>query len=128
MVREHLRAIPDDQVDVTLPVTIDALRYIDPADPAMPMYRVIANNGQPVALGDLMIAPRKLAFTNRALLVSANCRPAPEFAFPVRSRTPSTSTAGWSTMATRWRPMFHDSRSPATGRDRTWRRHPVEGA
>lgn len=83
MVREHLRAIPDDQVDVTLPVTIDALRYIDPADPAMPMYRVIANNGQPVALGDLMIAPRKLAFTNRALLVSANCRPAPEFAFPV---------------------------------------------
>lgn len=57
MVREKLRTIPDGQADVTLPVSIDGLSYIDPADPAMPMYRVIANNRQPVALRDLMIAP-----------------------------------------------------------------------
>ena len=163
MVRESLRSIPDGQVDVTLPVTIDGLSYIDPDDPAMPMYRVIANNRQPVALRDLMIAPvrsgyigdghqpdpalvprtgaeavpdvsvdqvylpvrdgvarcqlyrpsatpdgtlpvivyfhgggftvgssedcgflaRKLSLTNHALVVSANYRSAPEFAFPV---------------------------------------------
>jgi acetyl esterase len=163
MVRESLRSIPHGQVDVTLPVTIDGLSYIDPDDPAMPMYRVIANNRQPVALRDLMIAPvrsgyigdghqpdpalvpptgaeavpdvsvdqvylpvrdgvarcqlyrpsampggvlpvivyfhgggftvgssedcdflaRKLSFTNHALVVSANYRSAPEFAFPV---------------------------------------------
>ncbi len=161
MVRESLRHIPDGQVDVTAEVTIDGLSYIDPADPAMPMYRVIANNRQPVALRDLMIAPvrsgyigdghqpdpslvppsgaeavpdvsvdqvylpirdgvarcqlyrpiaaegslpvivyyhgggftvgssedcdflaRKLAFTNDALVVSANYRSAPEFPFP----------------------------------------------
>ncbi len=163
MVREALRTIPDGQVDVTAPVSIDGLSYIDPDDPAMPMYRVIANNRQPVALRDLMIAPvragyvgdghqpdpalvppsgaqavpevsvdqvylpvrdgvarcqlyrptaasagplpaivyyhgggftvgssedcdflaRKLAFTNSALVVSANYRSAPEFAFPI---------------------------------------------
>lgn len=163
MVRQSLRTIPTGQVDVTLPVTIDGLSYIDPNDPAMPMYRVIANNRQPVALRDLMIAPvrsgyigdghqpdpslvppngaeavpgvmvdqvylpvrdgvarcqlyrpadspderlpvivyfhgggftvgssedcdflaRKLAFTNHALVVSANYRSAPEFAFPI---------------------------------------------
>jgi acetyl esterase len=163
MVAEALRSIPAGQVDVTAPTTIDGLTYIDPADPAMPMYRVIANNRQPVALRDLMIAPvrsgyigdgaqpdpalvprsgaeavpdvrveevylpvrdgvarcqlyrpaarpdgllpiivyfhgggftvgssddcdflaRKLAFTNDALVVSANYRSAPEFAFPV---------------------------------------------
>ncbi len=57
MVSEALRSIPDGQIDVTAPVAIDGLSYIDPADPAMPMYRVIANNRQPVALRDLMIAP-----------------------------------------------------------------------
>lgn len=57
MVRESLRAIPDGMVDVTAPVAIDGLSYIDPDDPAMPMYRVIANNRRPVALRDLMIAP-----------------------------------------------------------------------
>src|SRR5512139_2385521 len=57
MVRESLRSIPNGQVDVTAPVTIDGLSHIDPDDPAMPMYRVIANNRQPVALRDLMIAP-----------------------------------------------------------------------
>lgn len=162
MVREALRTIPDGQVDVTAPVRIDGLNYIDPSDPAMPMYRVIASNRQPVALRDLMIAPvrsgyigdgrqpdpslippsgaqavpdvsvdqvflpvrdgvarcqlyrptdasagplpvivyyhgggfavgssedcdfvaRKLAFTNTALVVSANYRSAPEFMFP----------------------------------------------
>ena len=163
MVRKTLRSIPDGQVDVTLPMSIDGLSYIDPDDPAMPMYRVIANNRRPVALRDLMIAPvrsgyigdghqpdpslipptgaeavpgvsvdqvylpvrdgvarcqlyrpadapdgplpvivyfhgggftvgssedcdflaRKLSFTNHALVVSANYRSAPEFAFPV---------------------------------------------
>lgn len=163
MVLDTLRSVPDGQVDVTAPVTIDGLSYIDPADPAMPMYRVIANNRRPVALRDLMIAPvrsgyigdgrqpdpslipqsgaeavpdvavdqvflpvrdgvarcqvyrpthsptgllpvivyfhgggftvgssedcdflaRKLAFTNGALVVSANYRSAPEYPFPV---------------------------------------------
>lgn len=162
MVRDSLRSIPDGLIDVTAPVTVDGLSYIDPDDPAMPMYRVIANNRQPVALRDLMIAPvrsgyigdgrqpdpslvppsgadavpavtvdqvylpvrdgvarcqlyrpsptddralpiivyfhgggftvgssedcdflaRKLAFTNTALVVSANYRSAPEFVFP----------------------------------------------
>lgn len=163
MIPENLRTVPDGQVDVTAPVTIDGLSYINPSDPAMPMYRVIANNRQPVALRDLMIAPvrsgyigdghqpdpalvppsgaqavpdvdvdqvylpvrdgvarcqlyrpsaapadeqlpiivyyhgggftvgssddcdflsRKLAFTNHALVVSANYRSAPEFTFP----------------------------------------------
>ena len=163
MVLDALRHIPDGEVDVTAPVAIDALSYIDPDDPAMPMYRVIANNRRPVALRDLMIAPvrsgyigdggqpdptlippsgaeaipgvevdqvylpvrdgvarcqlyrpiaspagalpaivyfhgggftvgssedcdflaRKLAVTNDALVISANYRSAPEFAFPV---------------------------------------------
>ncbi len=164
MVRDSLRTIPEGLVDVTAPVRIDGLSYVEPDDPAMPMYRVIANNRQPVALRDLMIAPvrsgyigdgrqpdpalvppigrrggarrrrgpglstgtrrggplpalpahaprgtgalpvivyyhgggftvgssedcdflaRKLAFTNEALVVSANYRSAPEFMFPV---------------------------------------------
>jgi len=52
-----LRSIPVGVVDVTAPVSIDGLSYIDPADPAMAMYRVLANLRQPVALRDLMIAP-----------------------------------------------------------------------
>ncbi len=164
MIPDALRRIPEGLIDVTAPVTIDGLSYIDPDDPAMPMYRVIANNRRPVALRDLMIAPvrsgyigdghqpdpalvpasgadavpdvdvdqvylpvrdgvarcqlyrpsaapagrrlpiivyyhgggftvgasedcdflaRKLAFTNDAVVVSANYRSAPEFAFPV---------------------------------------------
>jgi len=51
MVRESLRAIPEGMVDVTAPVTIDGLSYIDPDDPAMPMYRVIANNRRVSPLG-----------------------------------------------------------------------------
>ena len=160
---DSLRCIPAGKVDVTAPVAIDGLSHIAADDPAMPMYRVIANNRQPVALRDLMIAPvrtgyigdghqpdpalvppsgaqavpdvvvdqvylpvrdgvarcqlyrpsspteaalpvivyfhgggftvgssedcdfvaRKLAFTNNAVVVSANYRSAPEFAFPV---------------------------------------------
>ncbi|UXA10728.1 alpha/beta hydrolase [Mycobacterium sp. SMC-8] len=163
MVRDSLRAIPPGKKDVTAPTVIDGLSYIDANDPAMPMYRVIANNRHPVALRDLMIAPvrsgyigdghqpdpalvpatgadavpdvdvdqvylpvrdgvarcqvyrprscesgllpvivyyhgggftvgssedcdflaRKLGFTNDALVVSANYRSAPEYAFPV---------------------------------------------
>lgn len=52
-----LRRVPAGQVDVTAPVTVDGLSYIAPDDPAMPMYRVIANNRRPVALRDLMIQP-----------------------------------------------------------------------
>lgn len=57
MVRDSLRSIPAGKIDVTAPVIIDGLDYIDADDPAMPMYRVIANNRRPVALRDLMIAP-----------------------------------------------------------------------
>lgn len=52
-----LRSVPTGLTDVTAPVAIDGLSYVAPEDPAMPMYRVIANNRQPVALRDLMIAP-----------------------------------------------------------------------
>lgn len=57
MLPDPLRSIPDGQIDVTAPVTIDGLSNIDPGDPAMPMYRLIPNNRQPVALRDLMIVP-----------------------------------------------------------------------
>lgn len=52
-----LRRVPAGHVDVTAPVVIDALSHIAPDDPALPMYRVIANNRRPVALRDLMIGP-----------------------------------------------------------------------
>src|SRR6266702_607649 len=57
VIHVSLRSIPAGVVDVTAPVTIDGLSYIDPTDPAMAMYRVLANLRQPVALRDLMIAP-----------------------------------------------------------------------
>ncbi|TFV57358.1 alpha/beta hydrolase [Mycobacterium sp. PS03-16] len=57
MIPAALRSIPAGQIDVTAPVHIDGLSYVAPDDPALPMYRVIANNRQPVALRDLMIAP-----------------------------------------------------------------------
>lgn len=57
MVDPALLEIPTGSVDVTAPVVIDGLSYVAHDDPAMPMYRVIANNRQPVALRDLMIAP-----------------------------------------------------------------------
>lgn len=50
MIPAALRAVPAGLVDVTAPVTIDGLSHVDPDDPAIPMYRVIANNRQPVAL------------------------------------------------------------------------------
>lgn len=57
VVSDSLRVVPAGSVDVTAPVVIDGLSYVDPKDPAFPMYRVIANNRQPVALRDLMISP-----------------------------------------------------------------------
>ena len=57
VIPEYLRSIPTGVVDVTAPVSTDGLSYIDPHDPAMAMYRVLANLRQPVALRDLMIAP-----------------------------------------------------------------------
>ncbi|AXH36125.1 alpha/beta hydrolase [Humibacter sp. BT305] len=52
-----LLAIPDGSYDVTAVRPIDGLSFVTTDDPAMPSYRVIANNRQPVALRDLMIAP-----------------------------------------------------------------------
>lgn len=52
-----LLEIPDGARDVTAVVSVDGLSFVAPGDPAMPSYRVIANNRQPVALRDLMIAP-----------------------------------------------------------------------
>ncbi|MBB3036840.1 alpha/beta hydrolase [Hoyosella altamirensis] len=62
MVDPVLRQIPDGMVDITAPQEIDGLSYIDPNDPAMPMYRVIANNRQPVALRDMMIRPVRTGY------------------------------------------------------------------
>ncbi|MEI3866024.1 alpha/beta hydrolase [Microbacterium sp. CCNWLW134] len=57
-----LLTIPDGAVDVTVVREIDGLSYIDPDDPAMPSYRVIANNRQPVALRDMMILPVRTGY------------------------------------------------------------------
>jgi acetyl esterase len=62
MVPEALRSIPEGSVDVTSPVTIDGLSYVDPTDPAMPMYRLLANLRSPVALRDLMIRPVRTGY------------------------------------------------------------------
>ncbi|MDR5699631.1 alpha/beta hydrolase [Agromyces aerolatus] len=57
-----LLAIPAGAEDVTVVRAIDGLSYIDPDDPAMPSYRVIANNRQPVALRDMMIKPVRTGY------------------------------------------------------------------
>lgn len=57
-----LLAVPEGSRDVTVVREIDGLTYIDPADPAMPSYRVIANNRQPVALRDIMILPVRTGY------------------------------------------------------------------
>ncbi|MBO0675941.1 alpha/beta hydrolase fold domain-containing protein [Mycolicibacterium sp. S2-37] len=62
MIPAALRAVPAGSVDVTAPVTIDGLSYVAADDPAMPMYRVIANNRTPVALRDLMIRPVRAGY------------------------------------------------------------------
>lgn len=65
MVDPVLRSIPAGLIDVTAPRVIDALSYIDPNDPAMPNYRVIANNRQPVALRDMMIQPVRVGYIGK---------------------------------------------------------------
>lgn len=57
LIDPSLLTIPAGSRDVTAPAVIDGLSYVAPDDPAMPSYRVIANNRQPVALRDIMIAP-----------------------------------------------------------------------
>lgn len=57
-----LLLIPPGGRDVTEVAEIDGLSYIDPDDPAMPSYRVIANNRQPVALRDMMILPVRTGY------------------------------------------------------------------
>lgn len=57
-----LLSIPAGAEDVTVVRAIDGLSYIDPDDPAMPSYRVIANNRQPVALRDMMIKPVRTGY------------------------------------------------------------------
>jgi len=54
--------IPAGTEDITVVRAIDGLSYIEPDDPAMPSYRVIANNRQPVALRDMMIAPVRTGY------------------------------------------------------------------
>lgn len=58
----ELLKIPAGSADVTVVTEIDGLSYIDPHDPAMPSYRVIANNRQPVALRDMMILPVRTGY------------------------------------------------------------------
>lgn len=62
MIDPALLTIPDGLEDVTIVREIDGLSYIDPDDPAMPSYRVIANNRQPVALRDMMIEPVRVGY------------------------------------------------------------------
>lgn len=62
MIDEGLLSIPEGAVDVTVVRPIDGLSCIDPADPAMPSYRVIANNRSPVALRDMMIIPVRTGY------------------------------------------------------------------
>ena len=62
MIDAALLQLPEGAHDVTVVREIDALSYIDPDDPAMPSYRVIANNRQPVALRDMMILPVRTGY------------------------------------------------------------------
>ncbi|OYN74484.1 alpha/beta hydrolase [Mycolicibacterium sphagni] len=62
MISESLRTVPQGQVDVTALVPIDGLSFVAPDDPAMPMYRMLANLRQPVTLRDLMIAPVRTGY------------------------------------------------------------------
>lgn len=62
MIDQVLLSIPDGQEDVTVVRPIDGLSYIDRGDPAMPSYRVIANNRAPVALRDMMIIPVRTGY------------------------------------------------------------------
>ncbi|KZE94886.1 Carboxylesterase NlhH [Agromyces sp. NDB4Y10] len=62
MIDPTLLSVPDGARDVTVVEAIDGLSYIDPNDPAMPSYRVIANNRQPVALRDMMIEPVRTGY------------------------------------------------------------------
>ena len=57
-----LLVVPEGQRDVTVVREIDGLSYMNPNDPAMPSYRVIANNRQPVALRDMMILPVRTGY------------------------------------------------------------------
>ena len=62
MIDPTLLSVPDGARDVTVVEAIDGLSYIDPNDPAMPSYRVIANNRQPVALRDMLIEPVRTGY------------------------------------------------------------------
>ena len=62
MIDAALLQLPEGAHDVTVVREIDGLSYIDPDDPAMPSYRVIANNRQPVALRDMMILPVRTGY------------------------------------------------------------------
>jgi acetyl esterase len=62
MIDAALTSVPEGQEDVTVVRPIDGLSYIDPHDPAMPSYRVIANNRSPVALRDMMIIPVRTGY------------------------------------------------------------------
>ena len=57
-----LLAVPPGARLVTEVVAIDGLSYIAADDPAMPSYRVIANNRQPPALRDMMILPVRTGY------------------------------------------------------------------
>ncbi len=62
MINEALRAVPHGLIDVTAPVVVDGLSYIEAEDPAMQMYKILANLRKPVALRDLMIAPVRTGY------------------------------------------------------------------
>ncbi|MGA1835430.1 alpha/beta hydrolase [Herbiconiux sp. 11R-BC] len=62
MIDDRLRGIPLGSVDVTAPVVLDPFAGVEPRDPALADYRVIANNRQPVALRDIMIQPVRTGY------------------------------------------------------------------
>lgn len=57
MLDDALRTPPAGMPVITEPRTIDGLSYVDPDDPAMPIYRLMAGFRSPLALRDMMIAP-----------------------------------------------------------------------
>ncbi|QJU55046.1 alpha/beta hydrolase [Herbiconiux sp. KACC 21604] len=62
MIDDRLRSVPEGLADVTVVVEADPLADIDPGDPSLVDYRVIANNRVPVALRDIMIAPVRTGY------------------------------------------------------------------
>jgi acetyl esterase len=61
-VNEDLRSPPEGMAVLDQVEPNRGLAYVDPADPALPMYRILANLRSPVALRDMMLIPVRTGY------------------------------------------------------------------